>query len=203
WNANNALFDTLEAQLDRQQTESRGTTRILTQSGTSSTPATAATTRCTVALPCRRAEDRDTEQTLDRLAVDFDKLVHGNGWSQSLLYGAAWQRRSIDFSAIDYRWNNAGTLYQTCTRGVCTTRNGYAYTTLLNVGQVEVKGVELDAQFKLGDAWLLRAAWTHNQGELEDGRPLDSINPDRGVLGLSWEGLDERLRITANITHAL
>ncbi|WP_349782789.1 TonB-dependent hemoglobin/transferrin/lactoferrin family receptor [Xanthomonas arboricola] len=379
WKADNALFDTLEAQLDRQQTDSRGTTRILTQSGSSSTPATAATTRCTVALPCRRAEDRDTEQTLDRLTVDFDKQLHGSGWSQALLYGAAWQRRSIDFSAIDYRWNNAGTLdtatvdpaqvpktdadtwsvylrdrigllddrlqltlgarydhyryaptlsstfvdvtgtvrevtfaaptwqagisyaftpqqtlwfqagrgfrapttaemyaptsitaltrldtgatvnvptvaanpaldaerslnlelgwrwesdwarvglsvfrdryddfiqsetvttdagtlYQTCTRGVCSTRNGYAYTTLLNVGQVEVKGVELDAQFKLGDAWLLRAAWTHNQGELEDGRPLDSINPDRGVLGLSWQGLDERLRVTANITHAL
>lgn len=379
WKAGNALFDTLEAQVDRQETESRGTTRILTQNSTSTAPATPNSTPCTVALPCRRAEDRNTEQTLDRIAFDFDKQLQGSGWTQSLLYGAAWQRRSIDFSAIDYRWNNAGELdtatvdpaqvpetdadswnvylrdrigllddrlqltlgarydhyrytpklaetfeddtgtvrevtfssptwqagisyaftpsqtlwfqagrgfrapttgemyaptsitaltevatgnvvnvptvaanpnleaerslnlelgwrwesdwarvglsvfrdryddfiqsetvtanagtqYSTCTRGVCTTRDGYNYTTLLNVGEVEVKGVELEALFRMGDAWLLRAAWTHNEGELDDGRPLDSINPDRGVLGLSWQGFDERLRITGNITHAL
>src|SRR5690606_17263390 len=57
--------------------------------------------------------------------------------------------------------------------------------------------------WQLGDAWLLRAAWTHNQGEQSDGSPLDSINPDRGVLGLSWQGADGRLRITGNLTHAL
>ena len=40
WNAGNAVFDTLEVQADRQETRSRGITRILTGSGTSSTPAT-------------------------------------------------------------------------------------------------------------------------------------------------------------------
>lgn len=55
WNADNALFDTLEAQLDRQQTESRGTTRILTQSGSSAPrprpPPPAARWRCRVGVP--------------------------------------------------------------------------------------------------------------------------------------------------------
>ena len=45
--------------------------------------------------------------------------------------------------------------------------------------------------------------YSHNDGELKDGRPLTSINPDRGVLGLSWQGLDQRLRLTGVLTHAL
>src|SRR3546814_12978797 len=49
----------------------------------------------------------------------------------------------------------------------------------------------------------MRAAWSHNEGEQKDGSPLDSINPDRGVVGLSWLGPDGRLRITGSLTHAL
>src|SRR3546814_8697945 len=49
----------------------------------------------------------------------------------------------------------------------------------------------------------MRAAWSHNEGEQKDGNPLDSINPDRGVVGLSWLGPDGRLRITGSLTHAL
>lgn len=380
WMAGNAMFDTLEAHADHQATKSYGITRITTGSGTSANPAASSvTTACTVALPCRRAEDRNDEQKLDRFAVDMDKALEGDGWRQSLLYGAAWQRRKIDYSAIDYRWNNAGLLdsatvdpgqvpktdtrswnlylrdrigllderlqltfgarydrydyspkldatfvdksgtvrgvsfssptwqtgisyaflpqqtlwfqagrgfrapttgemyaptsttditqvgtgatvsvptvaanpdlkaekslnleagwrweserlrvglsvfrdryddfidtvslvgdpstrYQSCTRGVCTTRHGYAYTSVVNAGKVTVKGAELEAQWKLGDAWLLRAAWSHNEGEQKDGSPLDSINPDRGVLGLSWQGIDNRLRITGNLSHSL
>lgn len=74
---------------------------------------------------------------------------------------------------------------------------------MVNAGKVTVKGAELEAQWKLGDAWLLRAAWSHNEGEQKDGSPLDSINPDRGVLGLSWQGIDNRLRITGNLSHSL
>lgn len=376
WLAGTAVFDTLQVQADRQQTESRGITRVLAGSGTSANPvATANTTPCTLALPCERAEDRSTEQVLDRIAFDFDKRAGRH----ALAYGTAWQQREIDFTAIDYRWNNAGVLdsatvdpaqvpqtdatswnlyladrigwlddrlqlnlgarydrydysprlgatfvdptgtvrdvsfaapsgqvgisyaflpnqtlwlqagrgfrapttgemyaptstsqitevatgnsvtvptvaanpdleaetslnlelgwrwesanarvgvsvfrdryddfidsvmrtvnpgtqYQTCTRGMCSTRMGYTVTTTDNAGTVTVKGVELEAMMTLGDAWLLRGSWSHNQGEMAGGRPLDSINPDRGVLGLSWQGLDERLRITGNVTHAL
>ncbi|GHH60368.1 TonB-dependent hemoglobin/transferrin/lactoferrin family receptor [[Pseudomonas] boreopolis] len=380
WRAGNALFDTLEAHADHQKTASRGITRISAGSGTSANPtASAVTTACTPALPCQRAEDRRDEQKLDRIALDLDKALQGEGWRQSLLYGAAWQRRRIDYTAIDYRWNNAGVLdsatvdpaqvprtdatswnvylrdriglyedrlqltlgarydhyryspklddtfvdptgtvravsfssptwqagisyafaprqtvwfqagrgfrapttgemyaptstttlteadtgasvtvptvaanpdldaekslnlelgwrweserariglsvfrdryddfidtvtltanagtrYLSCTRGACSTRNGYSYTSVVNVGEVTVKGAELEGLWKLGEAWLLRAAWSHNEGEQKDGRPLDSINPDRGVLGVSWQGLDERLRITGNLTHSL
>lgn len=376
WRAGVAAFDTLQVQADRQRTESRGITRVSTGSGTSANPvATPNTTPCTPALPCDRAEDRSTEQVLDRIAFDFDK----RSGSHALAYGAARQQREIDFTAIDYRWNNAGALdsatvdpaqvprtdavswnlyladridllddrlqlslggrydrydysprlggtfvdpsgtvrdvsfaapsgqagisyaflphqtlwlqagrgfrapttgemyaptsttqltevatgnsvtvptvaanpdleaetslnlemgwrwesdsarigvsvfrdryddfidsvvrtvnpdtqYRSCTRGVCSTRMGYTTTTTANVGTVTVKGAELEAMLRMGDAWLLRGAWSHNRGEQADGRPLDSINPDRGVLGLSWQGLDDRLRITGNITRAL
>jgi hemoglobin/transferrin/lactoferrin receptor protein len=375
WTADLPAFDSMELTADRQESKSRGVTRIITGSGTSSTPATPVTTPCTLALTCWRAEDRATDQTLDRVALDFGKTLPGH----ALVYGGAWQQRAIDFRAIDYRWNNAGALdtatidpaqvpqtdatswnlylrdrigladdrvqltlgarydrydysptlsptfqdrtgtvrdvsfaaptwqagvawefvpqqtlwfqagsgfrapttgemyaptsttelievatgrtvlvptnaanpdldaekslnlelgwrwesdrtrfgvsvfrdryddfieslrqtanpqteYRTCTRGVCTTRFGYDYNTLANLGEVTVKGFELEGLWRLGDAWLLRAAWSHNDGERKDGRPLDSINPDRGVVGVSWQGLDDRLRVTGNVTHAL
>lgn len=376
WNVSLAAFDDMELRLDRQDTESHGITRIVAGSGTSANPTpTPATTPCTLAKPCNRAEDRATDQTLDKIALDFDKQAGHH----ALAYGAAWQRRSIDFVAIDYRWNNAGALdtatvdpaqvpgtdatarnlylrdrvsllddrlqltlgarydrydysprlsptfqdptgtvrdvsfsaptgqigasyeflpnqslwlqagrgfrapttgemyaptsttqitevatgatvtvpstaanpnleaetslnleagwrwqsdrarfgisvfrdrydgfidttsvlmnpgteYQSCSRLGCSTGFGYSVTTTANVGKVTVKGVELEGQWQLAQSWLLRTAWTHNQGENELGKPLNSINPDRGVVGLSWQGLDGRLRLTGNLTHAL
>src|SRR5690606_23444051 len=103
WNAGNAAFDDMELRIDRQETESRGITRIISGSGSSANPTPSAnTTPCTLDLTCNRAEDRRTDQTLDTLALDFDKAAGAH----ALAYGAAWQKRSIDFSAIDYRWNN-------------------------------------------------------------------------------------------------
>ncbi len=378
WEANHGAFDTLELQADRQETTSHGITRVVTQSGSSANPTPGAnTTPCTVALPCNRAEDRSTEQTLDRIALDFNKTLRSGNTSHALVYGLARQQRDIDFIAIDYRWNNAGVLdsatvdpaqvpqteatswnlylrdrigfvedrlqltlglrydrydyspevggdfqdntgtvrdvsfssptwqtglsyqflpnqtlwaqagrgfrapttgemyaptstsqitevatgatitvptyaanpelesetslnlelgwrweserarlgisvfrdrfedfietlrttvnpgtqYQTCSRGVCTSRLGYDFDTLANIGEVTVKGVEAEGLWRLGDAWLLRAAYSHNTGEQKDGRPLDSINPDRAVFGASWQGLDNRLRLTGNLTH--
>lgn len=375
WTAGNAAFDTLEAKVDRQETESHGLTRIVTGSGTSANPTpTPNTTPCTPALTCNRAEHRYTAQVLDRVALDLDKRAGAH----ALAYGAAWQQRDIDFSAIDYRWNNAGELdtatvdpaqvpktdarawnlylrdrislldsrlrltlglrydrydysprlgetfgddtgtvgdvsfsaptgqvgisyeflphqtlwfqagrgfrapttgemyaptstteitevatgnivtvpttaanpdleaetslnlelgyrwetetarfgisvfrdryddfiesvrltgnpdteYESCTRGTCTTRFGYDYNTLANVGEVTVKGIELEGLWRLGDAWLLRAVASRNEGSQKDGSPLDSINPDRSLIGLSWQGLDNRLRITGNVTHS-
>jgi len=356
WSADNAAFDTMEAQVDRQETASYGLTRILAGSGCPGG-----------ATPCQRTEDRSTEQVLDRAAVDFAKAFNRDGVSHSLLYGAAWQQREVDFSAIDTRWRadgsvasvtvdpgqipktdvaawnlyvrdrigfiedrlqltlgarydrydyspkndarfvddtgsigdvsfssptwqaglsyaflpehsvwvQAGRGFRAPTTGemyaptstttivdpvtggsvvVPTTaanpdlkaekslnleagyrwetdslRLGlsvfrdryddfidtvrvndalasgitYAYTTVQNVGEVTVKGIEAEALWRVGDAWLLRAAYSHNEGEEQDGTPLNSINPDRGVVGLSWQGLGDRLRITGNLTHAL
>ena len=64
------------------------------------------TARTSLALTCVRAEDRHTEQVLDRLALDFDKRTGAH----ALAYGASLQNREIDYGAIDYRWNNKGEL---------------------------------------------------------------------------------------------
>ncbi len=356
WSAGNAAFDTLEAQVDRQETSSFGLTRILAGSGCPGG-----------ATPCIRTEDRSTEQVLDRAAVDFAKAFNAGGASHALVYGAAWQQREVDFSAIDTRWRADGSvasvtidpgqipqtdvtawnLYlrdrigfidnrlqltlgarydhydyapQDDARFVDTTgsirdvsfssptwqaglsyaflpehsvwvqagrgfrapttgemyaptstttivdpvtggavvvpttaanpdlkaekslnleagyrwetdslRLGlsvfrdrydyfidtvrltgalgsgttYAYNSVQNVGEVTVKGAEAEALWRVGGAWLLRAAYSHNEGEEQDGTPLNSINPDRGVVGVSWQGLGDRLRITGNLTHAL
>lgn len=97
WQAGNALFDALEAQLDRQVTESRGITTITAGSGCPGG-----------AVPCLRSENRSTEQTLDRAALDFSKAFSTGGAQHDLVYGMAWQQRDVDFTAVDTRWNAAG-----------------------------------------------------------------------------------------------
>ncbi|GAB3048003.1 TonB-dependent hemoglobin/transferrin/lactoferrin family receptor [Stenotrophomonas tumulicola] len=93
----NTLFDTLEAQLDHQVTDSRGLTTIVAGSGCPGG-----------AVPCLRSEDRATEQTLDRAALDFTKVLDAAGVRHDIVYGLAWQQRDVDFTAVDTRWNAAG-----------------------------------------------------------------------------------------------
>jgi len=376
WNADSTAFDNLQLQLDRQKTDSHGITRIVSGSGSSANPLpTPNTTPCTLKATCLRAEDRRTEQVLDRVALDLDKRVGAH----ELIYGASWQDREIDYHAFDYRWNNAGALdtvttdpnqvprtdakswnvylrdrikllddalqfnvgarydrhaytphlgatfvdrtgtvgpvhfasptwqaglsyllvpehtvwlqagrgfrapttgemyaatsttplivaatgkevlvstsvanpdlesekslnlelgwrwegarsriavsafrdryddfidsvlelrdantaYRSCGRFGCSTTKGYQVASLANLGEVTVKGVEAEGLWQVGDAWLLRAMYSHNEGRQKDGSPLNSINPDRGVLGLSWQGMEQRLRLTGVLTHAL
>lgn len=97
WRADNALFDTLDAQVDRQVTDSRGITTIVAGSGCPGG-----------ATPCLRSENRSTKQTLDRAAADFSKVFATAGARHDVVYGLAWQQRDIDFTAVDTRWNAAG-----------------------------------------------------------------------------------------------
>lgn len=93
----NALFDSMEAQLDHQVTESRGLTTILAGSGCPGRT-----------VPCLRSENRSTEQTLDRAALDFSKVLDNAGARHDIVYGLAWQTRDVDFTAVDTRWTAAG-----------------------------------------------------------------------------------------------
>lgn len=110
--------------------------------------------------------------------------------------------RYDDFIDTVTEIRNPDVQYDSCGFAGCSTSWGYTTTTTANVGEATVEGVEAEGQWRLGDAWLLRAAYSHNEGEQEDGTPLESINPDRAVAGLSWQGLDDRLRLTGNLTHA-
>lgn len=98
---------------------------------------------------------------------------------------------------------NPDTAYRTCVGAVCSITNGTTYTMPANQGEVTVKGAELEAQWLLGDAWSLRAVYAHSEGEKENGDPLQSISPDRGVLGLHYAAPGGRWSLTGNVTHAL
>ena len=368
WQAENAAFDAMEVQVDRQETNSRGITTIIAGSG-----CPGGTT------PCLRREDRATEQVLDRAAVDFSKSWQSGEVGHDLVYGAAWQRRDVDFTAVDTRWRadgsvasvtidpaqvprtdvqawnlylrdslklmqdrltlsaglrydrydyspklgptfeddsgtvrdvsfasptwqaganfefvpdhsvwlqvgrgfrapsvgdmyaptntatateavsgnvvtvwssvanpnleaekslnteigyrwqtdriklgvslfhakysnfiesaqfiqNPDTAYRNCVGTVCTITYGTTYTMPANRGEVTVKGAEFEGQWLLGDAWSLRAVYAHSQGEMQNGDPLQSISPDRGVLGLRYAAPGGRWSVTGNLTHAL
>ncbi len=373
WQADNAAFDHLELQIDRQETVSRGRTRIDVASGTSGG------TPCTVTTLCKREEDRNTDQVLDRIALDLDKTIETAGAVHRLAYGLAWENREVDYSAIDYRWNNAGqpvsieidpqqvpqtdvqrwnvylrdsvrllddrlrltvgvrydntkyspktgplfvdnsgtvhdvsfgaatwqlgaeyfvaerhslwaqagrgfrapsaadmyaptsttqavvagtgqtvTLWNSvsnpdlkserslnleagyrwqgerarfgvsvyrdrytdfietlsnilrnedvvyCTNAACTTTTrGDYYSMPANIGEITIKGVEVDGRWLLGDQWSARVAASYTEGEKKNGSPLDSIQPANAVLGVNYRAVDGRWNLTANVTHSV
>lgn len=89
WEYGGAWFDLLELSADRVETESHGLTTILAGSGCAQN-----------ITPCLRSEDRATEQTLNRSALDFSKA-----WQRhEVIYGLAWQERKVGFSAVDTRY---------------------------------------------------------------------------------------------------
>lgn len=95
---------------------------------------------------------------------------------------------------------NPDVVYQTCTRGVCTTSQGNQYNTTANIGEADVKGAEIEAAWRINRAFSSRIAYSYNEGEKENGDPLRSINPASAVLGLRYEGANWHL--TANVTHS-
>src|SRR5690606_32497725 len=104
WSNANTFFDTLEWTADRMETESRGRTNILAGSG------------CAGGVsPCNRREDRATDQVLDRTALNFSKAFSTGAASHSLIYGAAWENREVDFTAIDYRFLGTTSEYTSVT----------------------------------------------------------------------------------------
>lgn len=368
WDDAGTFFDSLEWTADRVKTKSRGLTTILAGSGCAQN-----------VVPCLRTEDRDTEQVLDRSALDFTKAWKSGSVAHSLIYGLAWQKRDVDFSAVDtrfigttsdtssvtvdpdqvpktdvtiysaylrdsvylfddrltlhggarydrteyspkldaqfvdptgsirdvefsaptwqagadfkftpehsvwaqvgrgfrapsvgelyaptatttvtevatgnqvsvwdsasnpnleaeeslnteigYRWQteryrlgisayrdkydkfvdtatfiqNPGTAYRTCVGANCTVTDGHEYLMSANVGEVTVKGVEVEGRWLITQQLSARLAWSYNEGEKQNGDPLPSIVPASGVLGLRYESPTERWSLTGNVTHA-
>jgi hemoglobin/transferrin/lactoferrin receptor protein len=369
WQDQGTLFDSLEITADRVETKSRGLTTILAGTGCARN-----------VTPCLRSEDRATEQVLDRAAVDFTKGWSGERGSHSLVYGLAWQRRDVGFTAVDsrfvgmtsetssvtvdpdqvpktdvtnysaylrdsvylfadrltlnagarydrteysprldaqfvddsntvrdtqfaaptwqvsaefkflpehslwaqvgrgfrapsvgqmyaptsttlatevatgnqvrlwdsvanqdleseqslnteigYRWQserhqlgisayrdkytnfiesatfirNQDIAYRTCaSNGACTVTLGNEYLMPANLGEVTVKGVEVEGRWLINEQWSARLAWTYNEGEKKNGDPLPSIVPATGVIGLRYAAPSQGWSLTANVTHA-
>lgn len=362
------FFDSLEWTADRVKTKSRGLTTILAGSGCARN-----------IVPCLRTEDRASEQVLDRSALDFTKAFKSGSVGHSMIYGLAWQRRDVDFSAVDtryigttnatssvtvdpdqvpktdvsiysaylrdslyllddrltlhggfrydrteyspkldaqfvdptgsvrdlafsaptwqagadfkftpehsvwaqvgqgfrapsvgelfaptstttvtevatgrdvsvwdsasnpnleaeeslntelgYRWQterqllgvsvyrdeyskfietttllqNPGTQYESCSSTTCSITNGHEYLAPANVGEVIVKGVEVEGRWLINRQLSARLAWSYSEAEKKNGDPLPSIVPATGVLGLRYESPAQRWSLTGNVTHA-
>lgn len=93
--------------------------------------------------------------------------------------------------------------YQLCegTPPTCRIEVGNRYTTYMNLGKATIRGYELEGMVQLGEPWLLRATWSQNRGEMANGRPIDTINPAKGVVGLTWLSPAKHWRINATLTH--
>ncbi|PJK13123.1 TonB-dependent receptor [Lysobacteraceae bacterium NML120232] len=90
WTGKNALFDTLELRLGRQQSENIAHTRIYGLSSSCANRREA----------CWRLDDRSSKQTQDQFTLDLDKRW-GDAVKHRLIYGLAFQRGEI--AQVDYR----------------------------------------------------------------------------------------------------
>lgn len=97
---------------------------------------------------------------------------------------------------------NPGTEYQTCSNAGCTITLGHKYLMSANVGEVTVKGVEVEGRWLIARQWSARLAWAYSEGEKQNGDPLPSIVPASGVLGLRYESPTQRWSLTGNVTHS-
>ena len=107
-----------------------------------------------------------------------------------------------DFIDIATFVQNPGTQYRTCTGSNCTVTVGHEYLMSANVGEVTVKGVEVEGRWLISQQWSARLAWAYSEGEKQNGDPLPSIIPATGVLGLRYQSPTQRWSLTGNVTHA-
>jgi hemoglobin/transferrin/lactoferrin receptor protein len=97
---------------------------------------------------------------------------------------------------------NPDVAYRTCSGSTCTVTLGNEYLTSANLGEVTVKGVEVEGRWLISQQWSARLAWNYSEGEKRNGDPLPSIVPATGVLGLRYAAPSQRWTVTGNVTHA-
>ncbi|HEY0684591.1 MAG TPA: TonB-dependent hemoglobin/transferrin/lactoferrin family receptor [Steroidobacter sp.] len=139
--------------------------------------------------------------------LDAEKSLNtelGYRWQTEryLLGISAYRDKYTDFIETVARIQNPGTQYQTCTGTNCTITDGNAYLTPANVGDVVVKGVEVEGRWVINRQWSTRLAWSYSEGEKQNGDPLPSIVPATGVVGLRYDSPTQRWSLTGNVSHA-
>jgi hemoglobin/transferrin/lactoferrin receptor protein len=115
---------------------------------------------------------------------------------------SAYRDKYTNFIQIDDFIQNPDTQYQSCTGNACTVAWGKEYLMAANVGEVTVKGVEVEGRWLISQQWSVRLAWAYSEGEKDNGDPLPSILPASGVLGLRYQSATRRWSLTGNVTHA-
>lgn len=97
---------------------------------------------------------------------------------------------------------NAGVAYRTCVGNSCTNFTGDQYDMFDNIGEVTVKGIEMEGRWLLSENLNLRLAFSRSVGEEKDGTPLQSIVPASGVLGVMYKAPSEQWGIETNIVRS-
>lgn len=115
---------------------------------------------------------------------------------------SAFRDKYTNFVEVNEFILNPGTQYRSCTGSNCTVTMGKEYSMVANVGEVTVKGVEVEGRWQISQQLSARLAWSYSEGEKDNGDPLPSIVPATGVLGLRYESPTQRWSVTGNISHA-
>lgn len=115
---------------------------------------------------------------------------------------SAYRDKYSDFIDVGEFLQNPDTEYQSCMDATCTVTLGKEYSMAANVGEVTVKGVEVEGRWLISRQWSARLAWSYSEGEKDNGDPLPSILPASGVLGLRYQSATQRWSVTGNVTHA-
>ena len=72
----------------------------------------------------------------------------------------------------------------------------------VNLNQVTIQGVELEAAYRFNPQWRLWANYTHTEGDSSPaGDPLTAIPPDETVVGLDYHNETWGLRIGPRVTY--
>ncbi|MDJ0837635.1 MAG: TonB-dependent hemoglobin/transferrin/lactoferrin family receptor [Acidobacteriota bacterium] len=76
---------------------------------------------------------------------------------------------------------------------VGVSQTGLALFQALNLNNVEISGLELAGDYMFYTNWSLRFSYADIDGEDEDsGDPIESIQPPKGVVGISWRQSQNR-----------
>lgn len=92
---------------------------------------------------------------------------------------------------------NPTTAYQSCSRGSCRQQQGALVSTVDNIDEATVKGVELSGFWHPHNRWQLNWSASYQQGEESNGRPLNSVMPFSAVLALGYQ-LNDDIRLLLN-----
>jgi hemoglobin/transferrin/lactoferrin receptor protein len=115
---------------------------------------------------------------------------------------SAYRDKYTNFVEVDEFIQNPDRQYRSCTGTTCTVTMGKEYSMVANVGEVTVKGVEVEGRWLISQQWSARLAWAYSEGEKGNGDPLPSIVPATGVLGLRYQSPTQRWSVTGNVSHA-
>ena len=158
-----------------------------------------------------------TEATTGNEVTLWDSVANPNLEAEQSLnteIGYRWQTERWQLGVSIYRdrysnfiettslIRNADTVYQTCTDRTCSLVQGNEYTMPTNLGEVTVKGVEVEGRWQIAEQWSARLAWAYSEGKKKNGDPLESIVPAKGVLGLRYASASQRWDVEGNLTHA-